>query len=82
MTEPFCGRCDRIRLTSDGRFLTCLFEDPGYDLKSLLRSGKSNDDDIRKYILKCTKKKPEGVISIIRANALRPALNIMHRIGG
>ena len=81
MTEPFCGRCDRIRLTSDGRFLTCLFEDPGYDLKSLLRSGKSNDD-IRKYILECTKKKPEGVISIIRANALRPALNIMHRIGG
>ena len=82
MTEPFCGRCDRIRLTSDGRFLTCLFEDPGYDLKSLLRSGKSNDDDIRKYILECTKRKPEGVISIIRANALRPALNIMHRIGG
>jgi cyclic pyranopterin phosphate synthase len=82
MTEPFCGRCDRIRLTSDGRFLTCLFEHPGYDLKSLLRSGKSNDDDIRKYILECTKKKPEGVISIIRANALRPALNIMHRIGG
>jgi GTP 3',8-cyclase len=82
MTEPFCGRCDRIRLTSDGRFLTCLFENPGYDLKSLLRSGKSNDDDIRKYILECTKKKPEGVISIIRANALRPALNIMHRIGG
>lgn len=82
MTEPFCGHCDRMRLTSDGRFLTCLFEDPGYDLKNLLRSGKSNDDDIRKYILECTKKKPEGVISIIRANALRPALNIMHRIGG
>jgi cyclic pyranopterin phosphate synthase len=82
MTEPFCGRCDRIRLTSDGRFLTCLFEDPGYDLKSLLRSDKSNDDEIRKYILECTKKKPEGVISIIRAKTLRPALNIMHRIGG
>ena len=82
MTEPFCGRCDRIRLTSDGRFLTCLFEDPGYDLKSLLRSDKSNDDEIRKYILECTKKKPEGVISIIRAKELRPALNIMHRIGG
>jgi cyclic pyranopterin phosphate synthase len=82
MTEPFCGRCDRIRLTSDGRLLTCLFEDPGYELKNLLRSGKSNDNDIRKYILECTRKKPEGVISIIRANALRPALNIMHRIGG
>ena len=34
MTEPFCNKCDRLGLTSDGRFLTCLFEDPGYDLKS------------------------------------------------
>ncbi len=81
MTEPFCEHCDRIRITADGRFLTCLFENPGYDVKSLLRSGKS-DDEIRKYILECIKKKPEGVISIIRANALRPSINIMHKIGG
>lgn len=81
MTEPFCNKCDRLRLTSDGRFLTCLFEDPGYDLKQLLRNRKS-DDAIRKYILQCTKKKPEGIVSIIRTNKLRPALNIMHRIGG
>jgi cyclic pyranopterin phosphate synthase len=81
MTEPFCQYCDRIRITADGRFLTCLFENPGYDVKSLLRSGKS-DDEIRKYILECIKKKPEGVISIIRANALRPSINIMHKIGG
>jgi cyclic pyranopterin phosphate synthase len=81
MTEPFCNKCDRLRLTSDGRFLTCLFEDPGYDLKQFLRNRKS-DDAIRKYILQCTKKKPEGIVSIIRTNKLRPALNIMHRIGG
>lgn len=81
MTEPFCSKCDRIRITSDGRLLTCLFENSGYDLKSLLRSGKS-DDDITRYILECLKKKPEGVISIIRANKLRPTLNVMHRIGG
>jgi cyclic pyranopterin phosphate synthase len=82
MTEPFCNKCDRLRLTSDGRFLTCLFEDPGYDLKQLLRNRKSDDDAIRKYILQCTKKKPEGIVSFIRTNKLRPALNIMHRIGG
>jgi cyclic pyranopterin phosphate synthase len=82
MTEPFCNKCDRLRLTSDGRFLTCLFEDPGYDLKQLLRNRKSDDDAVRKYILQCTKKKPEGIVSIIRTNKLRPALNIMHRIGG
>jgi cyclic pyranopterin phosphate synthase len=81
MTEPFCNSCDRIRITSDGRLLTCLFEDTGYDLKSLIRSGKS-DDDIKKYVLECIKKKPEGIISIIRADTLRPTLNLMHTIGG
>lgn len=81
MTEPFCSTCDRVRITSDGRLLTCLFENTGYDLKSLIRSGKS-DDDIKKYIVECIKKKPEGVISIIRADTLRPTLNLMHTIGG
>jgi cyclic pyranopterin phosphate synthase len=81
MTEPFCQHCDRIRITSEGRFLTCLFEKAGYDLKSLLRNRRS-DDDIRRCILECVRKKPEGVISIIRAKALKPTLNLMHRIGG
>jgi len=81
MTEPFCANCDRIRITSNGKFLTCLFENPGYDLKSLLRDGKSNED-IRRFILDCIKKKPEGIIDIIRTNTLRPKLNAMHRIGG
>ena len=81
MTEPFCGYCDRVRITADGRFLTCLFENPGYDIKSLLRTGKS-DDVIKNYLLECIKKKPEGIISIIRANALRPTINVMHKIGG
>ncbi|MFY3739696.1 MAG: cyclic pyranopterin phosphate synthase [Candidatus Nitrosomirales archaeon] len=81
MTEPFCGYCDRVRITADGRFLTCLFENPGYDIKSLLRAGKS-DNEIKNYLLECIKKKPEGIISIIRANALRPTINIMHKIGG
>ena len=82
MTEPFCQSCDRLRITSEGRFLTCLFENPGYDLKRLVRSGKFNDDEIKRYILKCIKKKPEGVISIIRSKTLRPTLNLMRRIGG
>jgi GTP 3',8-cyclase len=81
VTEPFCGNCDRMRITSDGRLLTCLYENPGYDLKSLLRGGKY-DDDITTYILECIKKKPEGIISIIRVKALKPTLNLMHRIGG
>jgi GTP 3',8-cyclase len=70
-----------MRITPVGRLLTCLYENPGYDLKALLRSGKS-DDYITTYILECIKKKPEGIISKIRAKKLRPTLNLMHRIGG
>ena len=81
MTEPFCKHCDRIRLTSDGRLLTCLFERLGYNLRDLLRDGKP-DSHIRRYILESIQKKPEGIITVIRNQALRPTLNLMNRIGG
>lgn len=81
MTEPFCERCDRLRITSDGKLLTCLFENPGHDIKNMLRTGKT-DQDIANYILQCNRKKPEGVISIIRSKTLKPTLNLMHTIGG
>jgi cyclic pyranopterin phosphate synthase len=57
ITEPFCRNCDRVRITSDGRLLTCLFENPGYDLKNLLRSGATNSD-LEYYILNSLQKKP------------------------
>jgi GTP 3',8-cyclase len=81
ITEPFCGNCDRIRLTSEGKLLTCLFEKPGYELASMLRSGKS-EDFIKEHLLENIKKKPEGIIKIIRTNMLKPSLNLMHTIGG
>jgi GTP 3',8-cyclase len=81
ITEPFCQYCDRVRITSDGKFLTCLFEKNGYDLKKLLQQGKS-DVEIGEYILESIKKKPEGIISIIKSNSLKPSLNKMHTIGG
>jgi cyclic pyranopterin phosphate synthase len=42
VTEPFCSSCTRVRLTADGRLVTCLFSSEGHDLKSLLRSGASD----------------------------------------
>ena len=81
MTEPFCAQCDRMRITSDGRLLTCLFENPGHDIRNLLRTAKT-DQEISDYILEFTKRKPEGIISIIRSKALKPTLNLMHTIGG
>lgn len=81
ISEPFCGNCDRLRISSDGRLLTCLFENPGYDLRSMLR-GKRSENEISEYILQSVKKKPEGIIKIIRTKSLKPSLNFMHTIGG
>jgi len=44
VTEPFCGGCTRARLTADGKLVTCLFSDDGFDLRSLLR--ESSDDAV------------------------------------
>jgi cyclic pyranopterin phosphate synthase len=81
ITEPFCSKCDRARITANGRLLTCLFENPGYDLKGLLRKG-AQDEEIEQFILDSMTKKPEGIIKLIRTEALVPTLNLMHRIGG
>ncbi len=43
VTEPFCSSCTRGRLTADGRLVTCLFSETGFDLKSLLRGGESDE---------------------------------------
>ena len=43
VSEPFCGHCNRIRLTADGKVRTCLFSVTEHDLRSQLRSGASDD---------------------------------------
>jgi cyclic pyranopterin phosphate synthase len=44
VSEPFCGDCDRIRLTADGKLRTCLFSLRENDLRGPLRAGASDDD--------------------------------------
>ncbi len=46
VSMPFCGDCTRARLTTDGRFVTCLFASGGKDLKALLRGGASDEEII------------------------------------
>ena len=47
VSEPFCGDCNRIRLTADGRLRTCLFSLNETDLRTPLRDGSSDDDIVR-----------------------------------
>lgn len=43
VSEPFCGHCNRIRLTADGKVRTCLFSVTEHDLRSQLRNGASDE---------------------------------------
>jgi len=43
VTEPFCSSCTRIRLTADGKLVTCLFSETGFDLKTMMRGGASDE---------------------------------------
>ncbi|MGD0262418.1 MAG: GTP 3',8-cyclase MoaA [Verrucomicrobiota bacterium] len=44
VSEPFCGHCNRIRLTADGKVRTCLFSVNEHDLRSRLRGGASDEE--------------------------------------
>ena len=49
VTEPFCSCCTRIRLTADGKIVTCLFSQLGHDVKARLRGG-ATDDEILEFL--------------------------------
>ena len=44
VSRPFCGDCNRARLSADGQLYTCLFATTGHDLRALLRGGASDTD--------------------------------------
>jgi len=47
MTEPFCGTCNRLRLTADGKLKNCLFSNQEADLLTALRNGHDLKEIIR-----------------------------------
>ncbi|HET9733252.1 MAG TPA: GTP 3',8-cyclase MoaA [Acidimicrobiales bacterium] len=44
VTQPFCGNCDRVRITAEGQLRNCLFAVEETDLRAVMRSGGSDDD--------------------------------------
>tara|TARA_B100000586_G_scaffold246391_1_gene202451 strand:- start:329 stop:1012 length:684 start_codon:yes stop_codon:yes gene_type:complete len=43
VTEPFCGDCTRLRLSPEGRIVTCLFAETGIDLREPMRNGATDE---------------------------------------
>jgi cyclic pyranopterin phosphate synthase len=58
VTEPFCGHCNRLRLTADGKMRTCLFSIVEHDLRSRLR-GDSTDAQLHDYFREVVGQKEE-----------------------
>jgi cyclic pyranopterin phosphate synthase len=69
VTEPFCSSCTRVRLTADGKIVTCLFSGIGHDVKGLLR-GAASDEEISNFIVSIWEKRTDRY-SAERLEALR-----------
>ena len=79
VSEPFCSHCNRIRITSDGKLRTCLFSLHETDLKSMLRSGMT-DETISDTIVEAVWNKEEGHL-INQPGFVKPE-RTMSQIGG
>ena len=79
VTKPFCGNCDRVRLTAEGDFRTCLFATDEFDLLSALRAGET-DDQVAARIEAAVSTKWAGH-RINQVNFIRPGKS-MSQLGG
>jgi GTP 3',8-cyclase len=79
VTKPFCGDCDRVRITAEGQFRTCLFATSEFDLRTMLRDG-SGDDELAAEIQRAVGTKWAGH-QINQVTFVRPK-RTMSQIGG
>ncbi|HTM57136.1 MAG TPA: GTP 3',8-cyclase MoaA, partial [Candidatus Udaeobacter sp.] len=79
VTRPFCGHCDRIRLTADGQIRTCLFSLKEYDFRSAMRRG-AGDEEIASLLAAAVWRKEPG--HLINSPFFRQPERGMSAIGG
>lgn len=79
VTEPFCGDCNRLRLTADGKIHNCLFSNEEWDVRDLLRSG-ADVQSIADLIVDCVAHK-KAAHGIGTAEFSKPR-RAMYQIGG
>jgi GTP 3',8-cyclase len=75
MTHTYCGSCNRVRLTADGRLRTCLFGDHEVDLRTPLRAGES----LAPYVHRALAEKPEAHALLARRVG---GLRALSQVGG
>lgn len=79
VTRPFCGDCNRVRLTADGQVRNCLFAREESDLRAALRAGASDDELAQRWVAAMATKRPgHGIDDPAFLQPARP----MSAIGG
>ena len=58
VTRPFCGDCDRVRLTADGQVRNCLFAREESDLRAALRAGADDEEIAERWRVAMRGKQP------------------------
>jgi cyclic pyranopterin phosphate synthase len=80
VSRPFCRRCNRLRLTADGKLRNCLFARTETDVKGLLRAAPFDPGAVAAVVRASVRAKGEGH-EINAATFIKPA-RTMHAIGG
>jgi cyclic pyranopterin phosphate synthase len=79
VTRPFCGDCDRVRLTADGQVRNCLFAREESDLRTALRAGATDEEIADRWRAAMVTKRPgHGIDDVSFLQPTRP----MSAIGG
>ena len=79
VTRPFCGDCDRVRLTADGQVRNCLFAREESDLRTALRAGADDEEIAERWRTAMLGKRPgHGIDDVTFLQPSRP----MSAIGG
>lgn len=82
VSNHFCGSCNRMRITSEGRLRTCLFADSEVDLARLLRNPRITDEHIARAMRAALLRKPLGADLLAARSAVAVARRQMVAIGG
>lgn len=80
VTRPFCGNCDRLRLTAEGRLRNCLFGHQEWDIGALLSDPCLDDQQVQELVRDCVQQK-HAAHGIGDAEFQQPE-RAMYRIGG
>lgn len=82
ISQPFCGDCTRARLSPEGELFTCLFGATGHDFRTLMRSGKT-DEEISQFLASIWSVRRDRYSEMRTADTFIPLQRVeMSRIGG